>query len=335
MNRFGKIIMLLLALAALAGCSSNYYNVPRDSYERRVRVLGVAPIMIDADSDIRHPEKEAILKLLLDSNRRNEKELVELLRNSGEYAAVRYLEEDAGQLFGTIFSRRERRDDANVRYNKYFYKPDELKKFVARQNVDAVLLVTVSGITTFEKIYASNLLSFLEDNFNSLIMTAQILDGDGNLLWEYPNFRQQFIAYTPMFALQYPDFDEAKANMTDQVAIKNKTLAGIGRAFGATKESAVKGPRQVAVIYAKQFSDMMSFLQYFRLPYFDKKPDKPAPVPSQTQPAEPVRLPPPTQPAAQPARVEAPAPAASAPRQLVPAIKPEPGVEIIREPEIK
>ena len=308
MNRFRVLLLLSLASALLSGCATNYYSIPRDVYEKKVRVLGVAPLLADADSDIRHPDKEAILKLVREANRNNEKELVEILRGTGEYSAVRLLDEDAGQVFTKLVSRRERRDDAGVRYNKYFYQPEELKKFISRHNVDAVLLVTVSGITMTEKIYSSNLLSYLEDSYNYLIMTGQILDAEGTMLWEYPNFRQQYNVFTPLLALQYPDFDEAKANVTDQVVIKNKTIAGIGRAFAKSESSSIRGTRQVGSLYNKQFTDMSSFLQYFRNPFVTDKAAKPAASAGVTAPS----ALPPAAPAA------APSVSASPPAQSVP-----------------
>jgi hypothetical protein len=274
-----KNLRLPLLALLLAGCASNYYNIPREAYEKKVKVLGVAPILMDADSDIRHPEKAEILKIVREANRKNEKELVEILKGNGEYFAVRFLDENPDQVFSTVVSRRERRDDAGVVYNKYFYKTEELKKFIEKHNVDAVMIVTVSGISNIEKIYSTNFMALLEDSYNNLVMTAQIIDAEGTLLWEYPNFRQKFITYSPLFALQYPDFEEARANLTDQVRIKNKSIPGIGRAFAKAETSSVKSSRKVSSLYNRQYGDMTAFLQYFRNPFMDsrngKKPETP------------------------------------------------------------
>lgn len=327
MRQFSKVLLMPLLVLLLGGCAANYYNVPREVYEKKVRVLGVASIMLDADSDIRHPEKGEVVKILRTANRKNEKELVEILKGTGEYFSVRFLDDEADQLFATILSRRERRDDAGVVYNKYFYKPDELKKFVAKHNVDAVLLVTVSGITMLEKIYSNNLMAFLEDNYNNLIMTAQILDGEGTLLWEYPNFRQRFITYTPLFALQYPDFEESRANLTDQVKIKNKSTAGIARAFARSESSSVKSSRQVSVLYNKQFSDMAAFLQYYRNPFAPSKTEKrsgtPAAAPAGQEDAvvTPVAAP------AAPPPAAPPVPGKAAPREFEPVKPLEPAIK--------
>jgi len=328
-------ILFLFIILVVTGCAQNYYNIPREAYEKKVRVLGVAPIMLDGDSDIRHPEKGEILKIVRDANRRNEKELVEILKNNGEYFSVRFLDDEADQLFATVVSRRERRDDAGVVYNKYFYKPDEIRKYVQRNNVDAVMLVTVSGITMLEKIYSNTKLAYLEENYNNLIMTAQILDADGTTLWEYPNFRQRFLTYSKMFAFQYPDFEEARANLTDQVKLKFKSVPGVGRAFTQTESSSVNSSKQVSELYNKQFADMNSFLQYYRNPFAEKKvtnksevvPAVPAEGSSVRMPAATVSQPAPPAPAAMPAK--------PAPREFEPVAPLEPGTQVIRELEIK
>lgn len=339
MRLFLQSIFLLLLLG-VTGCASNYYNVPREVYEKKVRVLGVAPIMLDEDSEFRYPEKAALLQVIREANRKNEKELAEILKGNGEYFSVRFLDEDPDLLYRTILSRRERRDDAGVVYNKYFYKPEEIKKLVEKHNVDAVMLVTVSGITLYEKIFSSNFMAYLEDNYNDLIMTAQILDGNGTLLWEYPNFRQRFISYTPFFALQYPDFEEARANLTDQVRIKNKSIAGIERAFAKTEKSSARSARQVSAIYNRQFLDMTDFLQYFRNPFAERKAETPTATPAapKDEGAAKVTAPAPAPPAAQPLQTPlAPqaVPAQPAPRELEPVKPLDPGTQVIKEPEIK
>lgn len=308
-----KNLLLPLLVMLLAGCASNYYNIPREAYEKKVKVLGVAPVLLDAESEIRHPQKPEVLKIVREASRKNEKELVDILKGNGEYFAVRFLEEDPDQLFQAMVSRRERRDDAGVVYNKYFYKPEELKKFIEKHNVDAVMLVTVSGIMMNEKIYSSNFMAVLEDSYNNLIMTAQIIDAEGTLLWEYPNFRQKFITYSPLFALQYPDFEEARANLTDQVVIKNKSIPGIGRAFTRTENSTVKWSKQVSALYNRQFGDMTAFLQYFRNPFLEKRNGKKPENEATPFPRDDGQM-----------RQIAPAPAASAPPQtpLAPAAMP-------------
>jgi len=337
MARITRNILLVVLAAFVSGCAQNYYNVPRETYEKKVRVLGVAPIMLDADSDIRHPEKGEILTIIREANRKNEKELVDILKNNGEYFSVRFIDDEAGQLFARLVSRRERRDDAGVVYNKFFYKPDEIKRYIERNNVDAIMLVTISGITMLEKIYSNTKLAYLEENYNNLIMTAQIVDADGTVLWEYPNFRQRFLTYSKMFAFQYPDFEEARANLTDQVKLKYKSVPGIGRAFSQSETSSVNSSKQVAVLYNQQFAAMNSFLQYFRNPFADKKPSAGSEAAPPASPGESfmrtpqAQITPPPQPSIEPVAVQG----KPVVREFEPVAPLDSGFEVIRELEVK
>lgn len=278
-----KLVPLCIVAILTFGCAQNYYNIPRESYEKRVRTLGVAPIFIDSESDIRHPEKEPLVALVKDANRKNEKELVALLKQTGVYFTVRLLDGDADQLFSTLFFRRERRDDAGVVYNKYFFKGEALRDLVTRNQLDAVMVVVVSGLTRKETVHSRNLLAYLESDYNYLTMTAQVLDADGNILWEFPNFRKRMPALSPLFALQYPDFDEADANLSDKVEVKFKTIPGISRAFAKADDSSVLKNVQVSTLYGAIFDNMVSLLKPERNLFGNgKKEEK---KPEATQPA--------------------------------------------------
>ncbi len=257
MLRSLRCITLMALLLTTLGCSQNYYNVPRESFEKKVRVIGVAPIFVDADSDIRLPDKEALVSLVKDTNEKNRRALISLLKEKGGFFAVRQLDDSPDTLFSELLFRRERRDDAGIVYNKYFFKGDALRNLITKNNLDAVMVVVVSGLTNRDKIFSSNLFSYLESDYNRLTVTAQILDTDGVVLWEYPNFRQRHLSYSPLLVLQYPDFDEAKANESDNVEVKFKTIPGITRAFdNSTDINGIK----VSRLYKSIFNDMMSVL---------------------------------------------------------------------------
>src|SRR3974390_2780491 len=109
MFRILRCTTLMALLLATLGCSQNYYNVPRESFEKKVRVIGVAPIFVDADSDIRLPDKEALVNLVKDANRKNGRGLVSLLKEKGGFFVVRPLDDDPDKLFSDLLFRRERR----------------------------------------------------------------------------------------------------------------------------------------------------------------------------------------------------------------------------------
>lgn len=325
---FLKLVLLSMAAIFCFGCSSNYYNIPRETFEKKVKILGVAPIFVDSESDIRHPEKDALVALVKDYNRKNEKELVARLKETGTFFSVRLLNEDADKLFSDILFRRERRDDASVVYNKYFYKLPELRELITRNGLDAVMFTVVSGLTQQDSVRSSNLVSYLKADYNFLVMTSQIFDVNGNILWEFPNFREKSPALTPLLELQYPDFDEGKANETDKVEIKFKTIPGIARAFNKTEESSFQGNAKVSKVYSSIFGDMASLLKPEREYPWSKKKEAPQPLPEAPKP----EMTKPATPAAETAMPAETQPEMAKPEEPKPeAIKPE----VIKEETIK
>lgn len=256
-----RLLIALTVTALLSGCASNYYNVPRDTFEKKVRVLGVAPLFVDTDSDIRHPDREALVGLIREHNRASQKELVQRLKDTGSFFSVVRVEEDADQLFQRLFSRRETRDDAGIVYNKYFYKDGDLQEFLRKNSLDAVMMVVVSGVTKQEKLFSSNLLAYLDSSYNSLIMTAQILDSERTILWEYPNFRKSPLSMRTFLALQYPAFDEAAANLSDKVDVKFKTIPGITRALLVKEKDILRRDKATSALYGAVFDDMVDLLK--------------------------------------------------------------------------
>ena len=260
MDVFVKSALLVVLSLFTFGCAQNHYNIPKEKYEQRVRVLGVAPVFVDASSDIRHPEKDALVALVKDYNRINEKKLVPMIKETGSHFDVRSLGGDADPLFASLLFRRERRDDAGVIYNKYFFKAEALRDYLKANNVDAVMLVMVSGVTRPDKVHSANLIKYLETDYNFLIMTAMILDADGNILWEYPNFREKIRSFPPFIELQYPDFSESDANLSDVVNVKFKTIAGIRKTLDKQKKDLLQRDQQISAAYYEQFDEMASKL---------------------------------------------------------------------------
>lgn len=272
MQRLVLLVGLLL-LPLLGGCAHNYYNLPQDAVAEKVKVLGVVPIIVDTDSDIRHPQREELITLLTNVNRSFERDLLRLVKNTNSFYTVTLLDADPKAVFSSTLFRRERRDDAAIQYNKYFWKEDALADFMRKNSLDAVMFVVVSGITRPDKISSANLLDSLNTDYNFLVMTAQIVDAKATILWEYPNFRQRTLSYNPLMNLQYPDFDEAKANMSPRVQVKFKTLEGIRRSLEKRRLDLLRRETPEVELYMGQFEDMTSMLEIDK----DRKPAPPAP----------------------------------------------------------
>ncbi|NVN89959.1 MAG: hypothetical protein HXX11_05080 [Desulfuromonadales bacterium] len=271
-------LVLLPLLLLFLGCSQNHFNVPAENFASRVKMLGVAPIFIDDDSDIKHPQKEQLIALVTEANHTYEYQLARKLKETGNYFSVSLLDGDPRMIFSSLFFRREKRDDASIQYNKYFWKNDEIQKYIHKNNLDAVMLIVVSGLSKTDKIYSNTMLSSLTSEYNYLIMTAQIVDANGTVLWEYPNFRSRLPTFQPMIALQYPDFNEAEANISEKAEVKFKTIDGIKRRFNEKQKDLLRRETKEAEVYVSQFDEMVSLLK------FDSSKDpKKTPVPEKAR----------------------------------------------------
>ena len=253
---------LLFVAGNMLGCAQNHFNVPTENFAEKVKVLGIAPIFVDADSDIIHSQKELLIPLITYFNRKNEPLLVSKLQATGNFHAVTLLDDEPGQLFRSLMSRREKRNDANVEYNKYFWKNDAIAAYIKKNSLDAVLVVAVSGLTQLSKIYSSNLLTSLETNYNFLTMIAQIVGPDGTVLWEYPNFRGYISPYYPLVNLQYPDFSESEANKSSTTELRFKSIDGIRRTLEMKKKDLLFRETEEPEAYGKLFDEMTSLIKY-------------------------------------------------------------------------
>jgi hypothetical protein len=283
-----RLLLLCVLLATvITGCSQNHFNIPTENFADKVRVLGIAPIIVDADSDIKYPQKDLLISLLTETNRKYEQQLVRKLKATGNFYTTALLDGDPQNIFGKLFSRREMRNDAKILYNKYFWKSDELRDYIQKNNLDAVMLLVVSGLTKSDKVTSVGQLKSLTSDYNYLIMTAQILDANGTILWEYPNFHQQILSHDPLINLEYPDFNEAEANLTSITQVKFKTIEGIRRTLEQKRQDLLLRETQEPEVYGKQFDEIISLLQYDQ----DKERKNSAPVAGTSRPLQPVEQP--------------------------------------------
>lgn len=290
-----KILLLSMLLIAgfMTGCARNHYNVPIEYVADKVKVLGVAPIVIDVDSDIKHPQKDLLVQLINDLNRKYEPQLIRKLKATGNFDTVVLLDSEPRQLFESLMFRREKREDATIQYNKYFWNNNELSRYIQKNNLDAVMLITVSGLTKTDEIYSSNLLTSLKADYNFLTITAHILDSRGTILWEYPNFRSRLLTYYPLINLQYPDFSESEANRSRETEVKFKNLDGIRRTLEQKRTDWLLRETIEPEVYGKQFDEMVWLIKYdlnndakHTLPAAETPPQRPvdAPKPAELRP---------------------------------------------------
>lgn len=257
-----KLIFYILILSGiLSGCAQNHFSIPAENYSEKVKILGVAPIFVDDGSNITHPQKDLLIQLISNLNKKYEPLLVRNLKDTNNYYAVSLQNDDPKELFTMLFARREKRDDADIQYNKYFWNNTEVISYIKKKQIDALMVIVVSGQTRKSNIYSTSLMASLEANYNFLTMTAQIIGDDGEVLWEYPNFRGIIKPYYPLINLQYPDFSESEANISSTTEIRFKSIDGIRRALEQKKSDIIFRETQEPKIYGRVFDEIISLVK--------------------------------------------------------------------------
>ncbi|MFA6823909.1 MAG: hypothetical protein WCR32_08910, partial [Geobacter sp.] len=93
--------------------------------------------------------------------------------------------------------------------------------------------------------------------------------------WEYPNFRTRSLSYDPLINLQYPNFDEARANLSSKVQTKFKALEGIKRALEKRRQDFLLQETSEVELYMDQFESMSELLSINREPKASQAAEQP------------------------------------------------------------
>ncbi|HKK00647.1 MAG TPA: hypothetical protein VJ955_00635, partial [Desulfuromonadales bacterium] len=213
-------LWMVLPLLLLAGCASGLYQVPKEQYRQQVQVLGVLPLMVDAGSTLNTPDRQQVIDLLRRRNAGSAARLVGLLKKSKGYFDVRAVPGAPEGLFSLLVRDRSLQGDAASRHWHYTFNPTATARLTKDHAVDALLVVILNGVERSERRWDRLHLNYLDAKFNDIQATAYVVLPDGRIAWEDPA-----VADSAFLQLQYPDFDEAYYNKTEQVRIKSITPA--------------------------------------------------------------------------------------------------------------
>ncbi|HXV21575.1 MAG TPA: hypothetical protein VD811_11385 [Desulfuromonadales bacterium] len=266
-----RSLAMVLSVLLLAGCSSGFFKIPREEYRQTVRTLGVLPLLVDADSTITHPEREAVVDILRRTSAGREGKLSELLRENKTYFDVRPVAGDPRQLYAEVVKGSSLRGEGEGLYRHYDFAEASVAALAQRHVVDALLIVILNGVERQDKRWDRLHLNYLQSNFNDIVATAAVVLPSGEVIWEYPG-----TGADKFLALQYPDFDEAYYNSTDQVRVKYITAAGLERTLEEV-ERGVFGKGEFSRRYLRQFSLIAAELKPgLQNPFKAKEPVSPA-----------------------------------------------------------
>lgn len=253
-----KILTVFLCLLALSGCASKYYQVSPENYRERVKVLGVLPLIVDADSTILHPQRAEVVALLQKSATDKYLHLSAQLSESAGYREVRPVIIDMPSAL-QLFAGKTLKTNKSGTFRTY--RPDTAAVAALAQSagVDGFLVVILNGVDNKGKRGERVGLRYLEANFNEIQATAMVLGASGEILWERPGTSDG-----PFVDLQYVDFGEAYYNRTDQVSVRFITSDGLNRTLQAS-EKGLFDKEPFPILYRRLFTNLSESLAVGKL----------------------------------------------------------------------
>lgn len=255
-------LALGLLVLLLAGCSGGTFHVPKQEYRQQVKTLGVLPLLVDADGTIVHPQRDAVLRLLDTHNAGKEQRLVELLRDAKAYFDIRPVAGTPAQLYRQLVAGAELAGESGTLYRSYRFSASGAASLTREAVVDGLLVIILNGLEKVEKRWDRTLVDYLETSYNSIQVAAFVVLPDGRVVWEYPGAGSR-----RFLDLQYPDFDEAYYNKTDEVRVKFISVPGVDRTLGE-QAGGVFSRNEFPKPYQDLFKDLTSALKPGLIPGF-------------------------------------------------------------------
>jgi hypothetical protein len=250
-----RLFAVVLSVLLLTACTNGFFKIPKEEYRQTVRTLGVLPLLVDADSTITHPEREAVVSLLRRTSSGGEEHLIDLLREKKAYFDVRPVAGESRQLYAEVAKGSSLRGEGENRYRHYDLNDRSVAALAQQNAVDALLIVILNGVERPAKRWDRRHLSYLQADFNDIVATAAVVLPSGEIIWEYPGTGDG-----GLLPLQYADFDEAYYNRTEQVRIKFITVAGLERTL-QEQERGLFGKGAYSRSYQRLFDSIASALQ--------------------------------------------------------------------------
>ncbi len=251
-----RILMLLLLAVIIAGCSTGQYKVPVDEYRQQVKTLGVLPLLVDEQSTLLHPDREAVLELLVRHNVGKDTWLIEALRDQKAYFDVREVPGAPQALFQQLVTGSSIQGDGEERYRRYVFNGAVATELARRSSVDGLLVVILNGIVRNEKLWDRDRtsLNFLQTDHNVVVASAAVVRPGGEVVWDNGG-----LAGSVLLDLQYPDFDEAYYQLSDQIRLRFVSLAGLDRVL-SRRDSEIFVKSSLSQRYKELFATLTSSL---------------------------------------------------------------------------
>lgn len=224
--------------------------------EGRRHVLAVVPILVDQGSVIEHPQKDQVLELLRFNSQGREEYLAERLRKGGRFFDVRLAQGDPGTLFDSLVIGSQLQGGETEERRLYRFAPAGVQQVSETVVAERVLVLILHGEKALQERWDRNRVSYLTTRYNTVFASAFLLDTSGQVLWQYKT--DPIRDFLP---LQYPNFDDAHYNKSNQVPLVFLKVEGLERYLLEKETSFFNRPSNTPKIYKDWMDDLTAKLQ--------------------------------------------------------------------------
>ncbi len=259
-----RAFTLVFLTVFLAACGAGSFKVDKEEYRQQVRTLGVVPLLVDGTAPLKHPQSREIVALMRNNSVGHHEALVAMLKEKKGYFDMRPVTGSAQGLLERLVRERTWQEGRHGLYHHYRYNPGAVAEIARRENVDALLVIILNGAVREERRWDRTRVRYLEAPYSSVLATAAVVLPTGEILWEHQG-AESFLD------LQYPAFDEAHHNLSDEVALHYVTLSGVERQFQVAGRRWLRDT-ELPQPYQKLFDRLRSELRPGRLNPFSATP---------------------------------------------------------------
>ena len=245
-------------LFLLAACSNPFRKEPPLPLGN-VSVVGILPILVDAESVIDHPSRDEVVQLLRRKSSGKEDLLVQAVGKTDRFFDVRAVSGVPEQFFGWLLEGGEWTGPPENPTRNYRFRPEVVRQLADGVAADALLVVVLQGVKRPAKQWDRTGLHYLEADFNLIQATGILVNKEGRILWQKVVPREQ-----PFLFVQYPDFDAAYYNRSAQVPLRFLTLSGLDQTLTEGKRTlfAIGDANNPYRLLAKEVSEELKSLNF-------------------------------------------------------------------------
>ena len=246
-----SLVVLIVAVLLLV--------VPAAAEGGRRLVLAVTPILLDESTPVGHGSRDQVLQLIRSHSQGHEQYLIQRLTKGGRFFDVRPVKAVAPELFPALIAGSQVAGTGESEARLYQFDPAGVQQLVGTVVAERLLVLVYHGEMLQRIRWDRNKIDYLNNRYGSMMASAYLLDAAGQVLWRYTPSKDE----EPFLWLQYPNFDDAYYNKTNQVPLVDLKLAGLERHLVEKETTVFNRPSNTPRRYKEWMDQVVDQLHQF------------------------------------------------------------------------